>query len=116
MIADSTKNLLQLKAELGKEKSHWIPPLPENADKIKPKLTRKFVAEMSDENRDTLAALKELPAPPPNTPRPVGAHRDEEVEKAVKAVESVQKILTMVENRQKALDAMLDDADRRIGR
>ncbi|GAB7342677.1 hypothetical protein MBLNU457_g0831t1 [Dothideomycetes sp. NU457] len=103
MIADSTKNLLQVEAMSGNDKGIWLPPLPKTAEKIKPKLTGKLLAELSDANRDDYARLKELETP-------VGVHRDEKLELAA---EAVKEMLTALENRQKALDALLDDNDRR---
>jgi len=119
MIADSTKNLLQVEAMTGSEKGFWIPPLPKTAENIKPKLTGKFLAELSDANHNDLALLKQLEIQPPSDAHPnaaadwrTGDSVDRETAHQV-ASDAVERALTECENRQKALNALLDDIDRR---
>jgi len=117
MIADSNKNLLQMKAM--SEKSHWIPPFPTSAANSKPKLTGKLLAELSDANQETLMMLRETPPVDPTNSRLMATDwRTGQPSKDPEAVykdmtETMEKALLEVENRQKALDALLDETDRR---
>lgn len=56
MIADSSKNLLQLEAM--KEKRHWIPELPKEASTIRPALTLKLLQELRLHHADYLEEVR----------------------------------------------------------
>lgn len=57
MLQNSNKNLLQLKAM--KEKTHWVPPPPRNAETIKPAYTLQLLKALEGLNRDHLDAISE---------------------------------------------------------
>lgn len=120
MIADSNKNILQMNAM--SEKCHWIPPFPNTAENVKPKLTSKLLAELSNVNLEQLELLKSIETPSADefNGRVATDWRTGQVAKDPEAAyqdatKALEKMLQDCENRQKALDALLDEADRANG-
>lgn len=104
MIADCKKDLLHLDKAVNGD-GLWTPPLPETTERIKSKFTRRLLVEQSDGNHERIAVLRELLTHP-------DVHRYF-VESPEQVQHSLETLLEASESLQKALDAALDDVDRR---